>query len=472
MDSNNLPKLISSFSGETILKGMPELAYVFNNQGEMLMWNRNVETVLGYSKEELLLKHIEGFIDYPDREKTLAAMNRIFSERVEQTVEYNLISKEGVVMPYIGSGSLAIIGGEEFFVGMAINISKLKEVESKLQDVVNETNRLKYLLQAENIYLRNEVENISDYNHIIGKSELIQNVLFRVENVAPTDSTVMLNGETGTDKEIFARIIHNKSKRKDKTFIMANCSSTSNVLTESELFGHEKGAFEGAIKKRIGKIELAHQGTLYLYEIGELSIYMQSKLLQLLREGSYERLGSSVTRKVDIRIIASTKHDIEELIAKGLFRADLYYSINVYPISIPPLRERIGDIPLLAEKFVQQFNRKFGKEVERISKKTINEMQRYYWPGNVRELENIIERAVILSSGSLLKVEPLLEKNENENTENLLPLAEYEKRYITKVLNRTLWRIEGPKGAALILDMHPETLRSRMRKLNIKRPSI
>ncbi len=472
MNIKDFDELIYSFTGKTILERMPELAYVFNKEGRMIMWNKNMELKLGYTKEELRLKYIEDFVDYPDREKTLAAMNRIFSERVEQTVEYNLVSKEGVIMPYIGSGSLAIIDGEEYFVGMAINISKLKEVESKLQDVVKETNRLKYLLQAENMYLRNEVESVSDYKHIIGKSNLIKNVLFRVENVAPTDSTVMLNGETGTDKELFARIIHNKSNRRDRAFIVANCSSTSNVLTESELFGHEKGAFEGAIKKRIGKIELAHQGTLYLYEIGELSMYMQSKLLQVVREGSYERLGSSVIRKVDIRIIASTKHNIQKLIAKGLFRADLFYSINVYPIDIPPLRERIGDIPLLAEKFVQQFNRKFSKKVERISKKTINEMQRYYWPGNVRELENIIERAVIVSSGSLLKVEPLLEKNENESSDNLLPLAEYEKRYIIKVLNRTLWRIEGPKGAALILAMHPETLRSRMRKLDIIRPSF
>ena len=253
---------------------------------------------------------------------------------------------------------------------------------------------------------------------------------------------------------------------------MANCSSSSNVLTESELFGHEKDAFEGAIKKRIGKIELAHKGTLYLYEIGELSMYLQSKLLQVVRNGSYERLGSYDVQKVDLRLIASTKHNLEELIEKGLFRADLYYSISVYPINIAPLRERIGDISLIAENFIKQFNLKFSKNIEIISKKTMLELQRYSWPGNVRELENIIERAVIVSSGKLLKVEPLLEKKENKNNDNLLPLAEYERLYIIKVLNKTLWRVDGPLGAAIILGMHPETLRSRMRKLNILRPTI
>ncbi len=465
-------KLLKSLTAKDILDAMPEVAYVFNEARELILWNKNCEKVLGYTADELYLKNVMEFVEESTIDLNSEAFENIFTNQTEQIIEQNLITKSGKKIPILDTANYSLIGGEEYLIGLSIDITKLKEVETKFQEVVEELQKLKLQLQAENVYLREEYQGHYDYDNIIGKSESLLYSINQVEKVAPADSAVILNGETGTDKELFARIIHNKSKRKNQSFIMANCSSSSNVLTESELFGHEKGSFEGALKKRIGKIELAHQGTLYLYEISELSMFLQSKLLQVVRDGSYERLGSSVIRKVDIRIISSTKHNIEELINKGLFRADLFYSINVYPIKIAPLRERIGDIPLLAENFVQQFNRKFDKNIDRISKKTMIELQRYSWPGNIRELENIIERAVIVSSGTLLKVETLLENKENNNDDSLLPLAEYEKRYILKVLNKTLWRIEGPKGAAIILDMHPETLRSRMRKLNIKRPTI
>jgi len=308
-----------------------------------------------------------------------------------------------------------------------------------------------------------------DFDDIIGESETLMHSLYRIDQVAQLDSTVLLEGETGTGKELFALAIHNKSNRKNKPFVKVNCASLPVNLIESELFGHEKGAFTGAVQRQIGRFELAHKGSIFLDEIGELPIEIQSKLLRVLQEGEFERIGSSKTIKVDVRIIAATNRNLEKQISKKLFRKDLYYRLNVYPITIAPLRDRITDIRLLAEHFVKQFNRKMGKKVNRISKKTIKQLQDYPWPGNIRELENIVERAIIISHSTSLVVEQLQKPNLSEN-DKLLPLAEYERQYIIKILEKTYWRVDGQNGAARILDMHPETLRSRMRKLDIKRP--
>ncbi len=469
---NQRTRLIKSLTGQAILDAMPEIAYVFNKDNQLLMWNKNCEIALEYTADELYLKDIYEFVEETTIDENLNAITNVFANKTEQIIEQNLVTKSGKRIPILDTANYAVVDGEEYLIGLSIDITKLKETQSQLQEVIAELQGLKEQLEAENIYLREETKVQYFHDNIIGESEVLMHAISQIEKVAPTNSTVLIYGETGTDKDAFARIIHSKSKRKNHPFIMTNCSSSSKQITESELFGHEKGAYEGALERRIGKIELAHKGTLYLYEIGELDMNLQAKLLRIVKEGSFERLGSSKTRKVDIRIIASTKHNIEDLIRKGRFREDLYYAINVYPITIAPLRDRIGDIPILAEKFVQQFNKKLGKNIERISKKTMLEMQRYSWPGNIRELENVIERAVIITTGTLLKVEPFHEVNNNDENEGLLPLAEHEKKYILKVLQKTFWRIEGPKGAAQILDMHPETLRSRMRKHGIKRPSI
>ena len=460
---------IDSFPAETILHGMPELAYIFSKEGKMLMWNNNVSKVLEYSNEELYLKDISDFIDEPDIEKTMAAMAQIFNEKKEQTVEYRLKTKSGKRITYIGSGSYALVDGKEYFIGMAIDISKLKETEKKLNEQVAKTNQLKEQLQAENIYLRDEIKTEHNFDNIIGESEPLLHTLYRVEQVATTDSTVLLEGETGTGKELFAAAIHHKSNRKDKPYIKVNCASLPATLIESELFGHEKGAFTGAIQKQIGRFELANGGTLFLDEISEIPIELQSKLLRVLQEGEFERIGSSKTIKVDVRIIAATNRNLEKQINKKQFRKDLYYRLNVYPITIAPLHDRLSDIPLLTEHFVKRFNKSLGKNITRISKKTIKQLQAYSWPGNVRELENIIERAIIISTGSTLTVEPILKPGFEEKSQ-LLPLAEYERRYLIKILEKTYWRVGGSEGAARILDIHPETLRSRMRKLGIKRP--
>jgi len=423
---------------------MPEFAYVFNKQDELLMWSENLEAVLGYSADELYKKNVYDFMEESTRDINIEAIGKVFSDKEEQSLEQNILTKSGERIPVIDTANYALINGEEYMVGMAIDISN---------------------------YLRKEIESRHGFEEIIGKCESLMHSLYRVEQVAETDTTVLLEGETGTGKELFARAIHKLSKRKNKTYVKVNCASLPATLIESELFGHEKGAFTGAIHKQIGRFELADGGTIFLDEIAELPIELQSKLLRVIQEGEFERLGSSKTIKVNIRIIAATNQNLEEQISKNLFRKDLYYRLNVYPISISPLRDRIADIPLLAQHFVEIFNRTMGKGIKRISKKTVQQLQKYSWPGNIRELENIIERAVIISNGSSLSVEPIL-KPGFEDDEKLLPLAEYERKYIIKILEKTYWRVDGPEGAARILDMHPETLRSRMRKLEIKRPSF
>ena len=456
-------------STEAILKAMPEFAYVFDKKNKLVMWNNNLESVLGYSKDELCKKDVYDFMEEDTKDKNVEAIYKIFTDKEEQTLEQNILTKSGERIPVIDTANYAVIEGKEYMIGMAIDISKLKGTKKKLQQAIIELQNLKDQLQSENIYLRERIKSHHDFEDIIGKSEPLMHTLYRVEQVAATNSTVLLEGETGTGKELFAMAIHNRSPRRDKPFVKVNCAALPSSLIESELFGHEKGAFTGAIQKQIGRFELAHKGTILLDEIGEIPIELQTKLLRVLQEGEFERLGNPKTIKVDVRIIAATNQNLEDQISKKLFRKDLYYRLNVYPITIAPLRERTADIPLLVDHFVERFNRKLIKNVNRISKKTIKQLQSYSWPGNIRELENIIERAIIISSGTSLSVEPLLKPGFEEN-EKLLPLAEYERQYIIKVLEKTYWRIDGPEGAAKILDMNPETLRSRMRKLEIKRP--
>ena len=302
---------------------------------------------------------------------------------------------------------------------------------------------------------------------MVGESESIKYILFKIKQVAPTDASVLIEGETGSGKELVARAIHRESNRKDKPFVKVNCASIPESLIESELFGHEKGAFTSAVEKRIGRFEIANGGTIFLDEIGELPMNVQPKLLHILQQGEFERIGSSKTIKTDVRIIAATNKVIEDEIIKGRFRNDLYYRLNVFPISVAPLRERKTDISLLAEHYAKIYSERFNKPIKAISKKSIQQMTNYTWPGNVRELENVIERAIITSQNQILNVE-LLSKTDNTSND-LIPLEELEKKHIISVLEKTYWKISGTGGAASLLKINPETLRSRMRKLGIKR---
>ena len=456
---------------EAVMDGMPQLAYVMNLEGRLIRWNKNYQDFTGYSAEELKDKYPGDFLSDEDYKKVMTEIQKIIEDGQERSVEYDIIVKGGKIIPsYYGSGKLLKIGGESYIIGQTVDISKMKQAQSKIATQLEEIKLLKDQLETENIYLRKELMGTSSYGEIIGESDILKHIQYRIEQVAPIDTTVLLEGETGTGKELFARAIHQRSKRSDQPLITVNCASIPANLIESDLFGHEKGAFTGALQKQMGRFELADGGTIFLDEVGEIPIELQAKLLRVLQNGEFERIGDPRTNKVDVRIIAATNRELEQEILRGRFRKDLYYRLNVYPISIMSLRERVSDIPLLVEHFVKQFNQKLGKKITRIPKKVIEHLRKYDWPGNIRELENVIERAVILSTSSTLSVEQL-RTPDFAAKEKPRTLVEQERIYIEEVLNRTLWRIEGPKGAARILDMHPETLRSRMRKLGIVRPS-
>jgi len=344
-----------------------------------------------------------------------------------------------------------------------------------------EVRRLRDQLAAENVYLQEEIQSEHNFEEIVGNCPALLATLKQAEQVARTDSTVLILGETGTGKEVIARAIHNRSGRKDRALVKVNCGAISAGLVESELFGHVKGAFTGALANRDGRFKLADGGTLFLDEVSELPPDTQVKLLRVLQEQEFEPIGSSVTVKVDVRIIAATNRDLEERVREGKFRADLFYRLNVFPITVPPLRKRGADISLLTIFLMEKFARKLGKEVNRISEETMRRLTNYAWPGNIRELQNVIERAVILSPGPTLALDreqllvplaaaPPSEPASSASSTESASLSDVERRHIQSVLEQTGWVIEGARGAARILSLHPNTLRFRMQKLGIVRP--
>ncbi|TKB92651.1 MAG: GAF domain-containing protein [Nitrospira sp.] len=325
-------------------------------------------------------------------------------------------------------------------------------------------------LEAQNVYLQEEIKGTHNFEELIGGSTSLKKVLKNVERVAPTDSTVLLTGETGTGKELIARAIHNLSPRKSRPLVKVNCAAIPAGLIESELFGHEKGAFTGALTKKMGRFEVADKGTIFLDEIGELPLDLQSKLLRVLQEGEFERVGGTQTFKVNVRVIAATNRDLEQQSKTGHYRPDLYYRLNVFPIHMPALREREGDIPLLVQYFVRKFAVNLGKKIDRIPERMMTVLQRYPWPGNIRELEHVIERAVILSEGPELEpIDWLSQPGSKAGSGKTLTLEEIEHQHIVDVLEQTNWRVSGEKGAAKILGLNPTTLEARMKKLGITR---
>jgi transcriptional regulator with GAF, ATPase, and Fis domain len=350
-------------------------------------------------------------------------------------------------------------------------VKERTEAAEALQNALSEVEQLKNRLHAENIYLQTEISHEHNFTDFISRSPALQKILAKVEQVAATDATVLILGESGTGKELLARAIHNLSQRSDHPLVKVNCAALPMHLIESELFGHEKGAFTGAIARKAGRFELADGGTIFLDEIGEMPLELQAKLLRILQDGEFERVGGQQTLKVDTRVIAATNRDLKTEIQHGRFREDLYYRLYVFPITIPPLRERKEDIPLLVNHFVKKYSAKTGKKIESVSQHIIDTLQAYPWPGNVRELENVIERAVIVSPGKQLKLDDWLPSSEGESVEEptALGLEEMERNHILKVLKQTGWRISGEKGAARILNINASTLRSRMEKLGIMR---
>jgi len=347
-------------------------------------------------------------------------------------------------------------------------------VENSLafRQVVDRANKL----SEEKLYLQDEIRTEHNFEEIIGESPALKRILEQLQTAAPTDSTILILGETGTGKELIARAIHNLSGRRERTLVKVNCAAIPTGLLESELFGHEKGAFTGAIAQRIGRFELAHRGTIFLDEVGDIPLELQPKLLRVLQEQEFERLGSARTIRVDTRLVAATNADLAQKVADNQFRIDLYYRLNVFPLVIPPLRERREDIPILVRYFVQKYAQRMKKPIDTIPVKAMIALTEYHWPGNVRELENFIERAVILSRGAELQL-PLAELKQRSKVVSVAPLdgvltlEHAEREHIVRALGETNWVIGGPTGAAARLGMKRTTLQSRMRKLGIARSS-
>ncbi len=329
-----------------------------------------------------------------------------------------------------------------------------------------ELQKLKSESPEEKAYVEDEQNTIPSFDEIVGRSPALQSVLRQVEVVAPTDSGVLIQGETGTGKELIAQAIHNRSARRDRPFVKVNCAAIPSGLLESELFGHEKGAFTGAIMRKPGRFEVADKGTLFLDEVGDIPLDLQAKLLRVLQEHEFERLGSSRTQQVDVRVIAATHRDLKQMVEEGTFRSDLYYRLHVFPLTVPPLRDRREDIPLIVRHFVDKYARRMNRNIETIPAKTMEVFTNYSWPGNVRELQNLIERAVILSPGTSLRA-PLDELTEPSSRTDLSTLEEMEREHVLRALRESNWVTGGPNGAAVRLGMKRTTLAYRIRKLGI-----
>ncbi len=406
-----------------------------------------------------------------DREMVRETRNQAIQSGKDVGVEYRLVMPDGSIR-WMASRSrphFTSTGEADRLTGAMVDFTNRKQMQEQLQTRLREIEDLKQRIEQENAYLREEIGLHQLHEEIVGQSEAMKRVLVMAEQVAKTNSTVLILGETGTGKELFARAIHKMSERKDRPLISVNCASLPPTLIESELFGREKGAYTGALTRMVGRFEVADGATIFLDEIGDLPLEVQSKLLRVLENGQFERLGSTKTLQVDVRIIAATNRDLAQEVQEGRFRKDLFYRLNVFPITIPPVRERPEDIPLLAWAFVRQFEKGMGKRIDTIARKRMEELQRYSWPGNVRELRNVIEHAMIVSSAKTLVVDlPQAGSSELPRGRNL---EDMERGHIVDVLEKVGWRITGNGGAAEALGLKRTTLQSKMKKLGIRRPA-
>jgi PAS domain S-box-containing protein len=446
----------------------------YNRRSRSFWMTDQTRAIFGFSPDETIsLERFENSVlpeDLPLVRRTLA---EALTSPQQLEVEYRIRDDSGAVRWLCSKGRRHDLqdGAADRLLGVTLDIDQRKCLEQELRDRLEEVETLKRRIEGEAHYLREDLAREQGFEQIIGASTPLKTVLAAARQVALTDATALLLGETGTGKGLLAHAIHQMSSRKDRPMVTVNCAALPNNLIESELFGREKGAFTGAHARQAGRFEVAHQGTIFLDEIGEMPLELQAKLLRVLQDGQFERLGSSRTITVDVRIIAATAQDLKAALRNGRFREDLFYRLNVFPITIPPLRDRTEDIVLLTHYFVEKFARKMGKKIDTIPKSVLSRFLNYDWPGNVRELEHVVERSVIISSGTTMNFgDQLVSVPEHASYETSLDLASVERRHIIAVMRRTSWKIEGPGGAAAILGLHPSTLRFRLKKMGIQRP--
>ena len=456
------------------LAGSTDGLWDWDLQSDIVFYSDRFREILGYSSAEFpgTIDSFRSRLHPEDAEAIWAAIERHLQERAAYKVEYRLQTKSGDYLWFLARGqAIWDTGGKAIRMsGWIQDITERKQGELNLKAALSEIKELKEKLEVERAYLQEEIKLEYNYENIIGQSDGLNYVLYKVEQIASSDTTVLVLGETGTGKELVARAIHGLSPRKDRVLVKVNCATLPSNLIESELFGHEKGAFTGAHARQLGRFEVANGATLFLDEIGELPLELQSKLLRVIQDGEFERLGSSGTIKVDVRVIAATNRNLEEEVRKGRFREDLWYRLSIFPITVPPLRERKEDIALLVDFFVGKISKRLGKSIESIPTSVMNTLQDYQWPGNVRELENVLERAVINSSGPKLRLVDELKRPRKDLPTTQKTMEEVERDHIVRVLEQTNWKVSGKDGAAEILGLNRSTLRARIRKLGIHQP--
>jgi chemotaxis protein methyltransferase CheR len=441
---------------------------------DVMVFSNRFREILDIAAEELpaSVKTLRNRLHPEDAEATWADIQRHLNERIPFHSEFRLRTSAGSYLWFLSRGQAdwSPEGRAMRMSGWIQDITQRKQGELELSGALTEIRQLTDKLEAESAYLQEEIKIQHNHESIIGQSDEINYVLYKVEQIAASDTTVLILGETGTGKELVARSVHSLSQRKDRALVKINCATLPPSLIESELFGHEKGAFSGAHERRLGRFEVANGATLFMDEIGELPLELQPKLLRVIQEGEFERLGSSETLKVDVRLLVATNRHLEEEVRKGRFREDLWYRLNIFPITVPPLRERGEDISLLVDYFVEKISKQLGKRIKIIPGSVMNALQTYHWPGNIRELENVLERALIDSSGPKLHLVDELKKPVKHSQETHFTLEHIEREYILQVLEQTQWKVSGKKSASEILGLDRSTLRARMRKLDIQKP--
>ncbi|WP_051554634.1 sigma 54-interacting transcriptional regulator [Maribacter antarcticus] len=450
-------------------QNVPDFLLQIDRTGKINYINKTLE---GLAQKDVIGSSVYSWIPKETSEKFKDKLENVFGSGSSEIIEHRGNGLKGEPIWFeTQMGPLEKSGIITQVIIVSRDITERKTAELDLKRALDENIELKQQIEAENIYLKEELKLEGSFNEIIGSSKSLKKVLKQVEQVAKTDSTVLILGETGTGRELIAKAIHNASDRKAKPLVKVNCSALPTDLIESEFFGHEKGAFTGALNRKIGRFELANGGTIFLDEIGDLPIGLQTRLLRVLQESEFERVGGEKTIKVNVRVITATNRNLAKQVLKNDFRQDLYYRLNVFPIECPTLRNRVDDIPSLVHHFVNKYNPKVNNKIKTVHQKTIERLMNYNWPGNIRELENVIERAIIVNQGSQLRLGKWFTDSSIDTvvSDELKTMETMERDYIIKVLEKTNWKIRGKNGAAQLLGMQPTTLESRMKKKDIKR---